>query len=138
MKFSITDIFGKCEQIRTVVALKQSLNGSQKMISLPLKTLCRSSHPEMFLVKGVLKIRSKFTGEHPCQSVISVKLLCNFIEITLRHGCSPVNLLHISRTSISKNISGWLFLSVIDNAMSNYGLHQVVQELPSKCIKNSS
>ena len=26
------------------------------------------------------------------------KLLCNFIEITLRHGCSPVNLLHIFRT----------------------------------------
>ena len=44
----------------------------------------------MFLVKGVLKICSKFTGENPCQSVISMKLLCNFIEITLRHGCSPV------------------------------------------------
>ena len=27
--------------------------------------LYRSSHPEMFLEKGVLKICSKFTGEHP-------------------------------------------------------------------------
>ena len=27
-----------------------------------------------------------------------VALLCNFIEITLRHGCFPVNLLHIFRT----------------------------------------
>ena len=35
----------------------------------------RSSHPEVFLRKGVLKICSKFTGEHPCQSVISIKLL---------------------------------------------------------------
>ena len=26
----------------------------------------RSSHPEVFLGKGVLKIYSKFTGEHPC------------------------------------------------------------------------
>ena len=26
--------------------------------------------------------------EHPCQNVISIKLFCNFIEITLRHGCS--------------------------------------------------
>ena len=34
------------------------------------------------------------TAEHQCQSVISIKLFCNFIEITLRHGCSPVNLLH--------------------------------------------
>ena len=25
-------------------------------------------------------------------------LLCNFFEITLQHGCSPVNLLHIFRT----------------------------------------
>ena len=32
----------------------------------------RSSHPEVFLVKDVLKICSKFTGEHPCQSVISI------------------------------------------------------------------
>ena len=53
----------------------------------------RSSRPEVFLRKGVLKICSKFTGEHPCQSVISIKLLCNFIEITLRHECFPVNLL---------------------------------------------
>ena len=35
----------------------------------------RSSHPEVFLRKGVLKICSKFTGEHPCRSVISIKLL---------------------------------------------------------------
>ena len=39
-----------------------------------------------------------------------VALLCNFIEITLRHGCSPVNLPHIFRRSFSKNTSGWLLL----------------------------
>ena len=33
-----------------------------------------------------------------------------FIEIALRHGCSPVNLLHIFRTPFLKNTSGWLFL----------------------------
>ena len=42
------------------------------------------------LRKGVLKVCSEFTGEHPCQSAISIKLICNFMEITLRHGCSPV------------------------------------------------
>ena len=36
--------------------------------------------------------------------------LCNFIEITLRHGCSPVNLLHIFRTPFTKNTSGQLLL----------------------------
>ena len=54
----------------------------------------RSSHPEVFLRKGVLKICSKYTGEHSCRSTISIKLQRNFIEIWLRHGCSHVNLLH--------------------------------------------
>ena len=54
-----------------------------------------SVHPDVFLGKGVLKICSKFTGEH------SVKLLCNFTEITVRHGCSPVNLLDVFRTSFT-------------------------------------
>ena len=51
----------------------------------------RRSHPEVFSGKGVLKICSKFTGEHPCQSAVSIKLLCNFIETALWDGCSPVN-----------------------------------------------
>ena len=72
----------------------------------------RNGHPEVFLRKGVPKICGKFTGEHPCRSVISVKLLCNFIEIALRHGCSPVNLLHISRTPFPRNTSGWLLLEI--------------------------
>ena len=33
----------------------------------------RSSHPVVLLGKGVLKICSKFTREHPCQSAISIK-----------------------------------------------------------------
>ena len=70
----------------------------------------RSSHPEVFIEKGVPKICSKFTGEYPWRSVISIKLLCNFIEITLRHGCSPVNLLYIFRAPFPKNTSGRLFL----------------------------
>ena len=54
----------------------------------------------MFLGKCIPKICSKFTGEHPCRSVISIKLLYSFIENALRHGCSPVNLFHISRTPL--------------------------------------
>ena len=40
----------------------------------------RSSRPEVFLRKGVLKICSKFTGEHPCRTAISIKLLCNLFK----------------------------------------------------------
>ena len=35
----------------------------------------------------------------------------NLIKIVLRHGCSPVNLLHIFRTPFPKNISGRLLLT---------------------------
>ena len=70
----------------------------------------RSSSPEIFLRKCVLKMRSKSTGEHPCRSVVSIKLLCNIIEITFQHGCSTVKLLQIFKTPIPKNTSGGLLL----------------------------
>ena len=65
----------------------------------------------MFLGKGVLKICRKFTGEHTCRTVISIKLQSNFIETTFRHGYSPVNLLHISRKRFYKNTSRGLLLT---------------------------
>ena len=71
------------------------------------KINCRINPPE----KSILKICIKFIGEHPCRSVISVKLQNNFIEITLRHGCSPVNLLHIFKTHCLKNTPGGLLLN---------------------------
>ena len=71
----------------------------------------RSNHQEVLLGKGVLKICSKFTEEHPCRSAISIKLFWNFIEIARRHGFSPVNLLlHILRTLFLRSTSSWLLL----------------------------
>ena len=46
--------------------------GLEKNIFL-LFSIFRSSHLEMFLVKGFLKTCSKFIGEQPCRSVISIK-----------------------------------------------------------------
>ena len=77
--------------------------------------IIRSSHPEMFLAKKVLKICGKLTGKHSRRSAISInllcKLLCKFIEITLRRGCSPLSLLDIFRTFFLKNTSWWLLLN---------------------------
>ena len=56
------------------------------------------------------KVTSKVTGEHPFRSVISIDLQSNFVEIALRHGCFPVNLLHIFRTLFYKSTSGRLLL----------------------------
>ena len=68
----------------------------------------------MFTRKGILKICSKFTGEHPCRIVISRQLLCNFMEIVLLHGCSLVNLLHILRTPLIKNTCARLLLNMLN------------------------
>ena len=45
----------------------------------------RSSTPEVFLQKRVPKKCSKFIGDYPTRSLISIKLLYNFIEIALHH-----------------------------------------------------
>ena len=74
----------------------------------------RSNPPEVFLEKAVLKICSKFTREHPYQSVISIKFRCNFIELKLRDLHSPVNLLHISGKPFDKNTCGGLLLSSVN------------------------
>ena len=89
------------------------------------KTLMFSKrgHPQVFLGKGVLKICSKFTGKQPCRSVISIELLCNFVEVTLWHGCSPVNLLHFFRTAFYKNIYGALLLCFHWVYKKNIGLN---------------
>ena len=87
------------------------------------------------LGKGILNICSKFTGEHPCQCTISIKLQSNFIEIALRHGSSPVDLLHIFRTIFLKDTSRGLFLIVINIAtvaiFQSYHLRNFIQLLLS-------
>ena len=74
---------------------------------MAVRQYSRSSHLEVFLGKGVLKIWSKFTGEHPCSSV-------SLIHCTSPYGCSPVMYkiccMPVFRTHFSKNTSGWLLL----------------------------
>ena len=93
----------------------------------------RSSRREVLLKEGVLKLCSIFTGERTYRSVISIKLLSNFIEITLWHGCSPVHLLHIFRAPFSKNTSGRLLLNLVVNVSSfkEEGVENQVVTCPS-------
>ena len=99
------------------------------------------------LMKRVLKICSKFTGEHPCQSGISIKLQTSFNEIALQHGCSPENycifskqlfvrttyLLHIFRTPFPKTTSGWLLLN--DSLMKSFFWSAALEEIWLKSFK---
>ena len=85
------------------------------------KVTLRSSRPEVFFRKGVLKICSKFTGEHSCRSLISINLQSNFIEITIWHGCSPVILLHIFRTPFLEHL--WTATSEPSLLVYRYSIH---------------
>ena len=59
----------------------------------------------------------------------------HFIEITLRHGCSPVDLLHIFRTLFPKNTSGRLVLDMVEFKSLQVNvpfLYSLVFTLPEK------
>ena len=100
-----------------------------------LRANLRSSHQEVFLGKRILKICSKFTGQHTCQSVISIKLQSIFTEITIRHGCSPVNLLHFFRAAFLKNTYWWLLLGNITKTENSI---QVNTNLLGTTLKNNT
>ena len=55
---------------------------TQEIITISRQS--RSSRPEMFIGKDVLKKCRKFTGEHPCRSAISIKLLANLLKLHFR------------------------------------------------------
>ena len=94
------------------------------------------SHPAVFLEKSVLKICSKFTGEHPCWSVISVTLLCDFIEITLRHECSPINLVLIFRIPFHKNTSQEMLLNKSSNKIPKIIITTIIATIKLNLLKN--
>ena len=101
---------------KTLELLEMSIrNGSVKDILVSITRFSRSSPPEVFLGRSVLKICSKFTREQPCRNAISIKLQRNFIETALRYGCFPVNLQHIFRTPFPKTTSGGLLLLFTTN-----------------------
>ena len=100
---------GRTQKIQTIYVCHMNSLFTLNL-GLMVTDMCRNSPPQEFSRKGVLKICSRFTGEQPCRRVISIKLLWNFLKIALRHGCSPVNLLHIFKAPFYKNTSGGLVL----------------------------
>ena len=70
----------------------------------------KSSPPEVFLRE--LKICRKYTGVHPCDF--------NKVAKQLRHGCSPVNLLHIFRTPFPMNTSGGMLLELKSSSIHRH------------------
>ena len=114
----------------------------------------RSNRPHVFLKKIFWKYAANLqenTHAEVAISIISVSVMIslarqdenwfmsyctvgalvrsNFIEITPRHGYSPVNLLHIFRTSFLKYTSGRLLLAIISFKGSTVNL--LIRKTPS-------
>ena len=84
-------------------------------VLLDFFAIFRSSPPEMFLGKGVLKKMQLIYRRTPMPKCDFNKVSINFIEITLRHRFSQVNLLHIFRIPFLKNNSGQLLLTFCEH-----------------------
>ena len=79
--------------------------------------------------RGVL---SKTCSENMQQIYMRTHMQSNFIKITLRHGSSTVNLLHIFRKPFSRNTSWWLLLQEV--IKSSY-FQELLQILLSKFFR---
>ena len=88
--------------------VKSKLKGRSKLTETYYKY--QKQPPRGVLRKTCSESMQQIYRRTPMLNVTSIRLLCNFIEITLRHGCSPVNLLSIFRTRFTKNTSGLLLL----------------------------
>ena len=74
----------------------------------------RSSHPEVFCKKGVLRNFAKFIGKHLCQMLFFFNKVAGLRPATLLkkslwHRCFPVNFAKYLRTPFLQNTSNGCF-----------------------------
>ena len=89
---------------------------------------CRSSRPEVFCEKDVLRNFAKFTGKHLCQSLFFNKIAglrpATLLKNRLWHRCFPVNFAKFPRTTFLTEHLRWLLLLlqelIIDFAVFKY------------------
>ena len=84
-----------------------------------VEPLRRSSRPEVFSKKGVLRNFAKFTGKHLCQSLFFNKVAdlrsAALLKKRLWHRCFPVNFEKFLRTPFIIEHLRWLLLSLVDS-----------------------
>ena len=66
------------------------------------KLTFRSTPPEVFYKKGVLKNFAKFTGKHLCQSLFFNKVRATLLKMRLCHRCFNVTFARFLGTTFSK------------------------------------
>ena len=84
-----------------------------------VEPLRRSSRPEVFSKKGVLRNFAKFTEKHLCQSLFFNKVAdlrsAALLKKRLWHRCFPVNFEKFLRTPFIIEHLRWLLLSLVDS-----------------------
>ena len=87
-------------------------------IFLNLDSLMRSSRPEVFYKKGVLRNFAKYTGKQLCQSLFFNKVadlsLATLLKKRLWHRCFPDNFAKFRRTFFLAEHLRWLLLYLIN------------------------
>ena len=77
----------------------------------------RSSRPEVFCRKGVLRDFTKFTGKHLCESLYLIKVAgrgpATLLKKRLWQRCFPVNFVKFLRTPFFKEHLWWLLLNFV-------------------------
>ena len=91
------------------------------------KPLIRSSRPEVFCKKFVLRNFAKFTEKHLYQSLFFNKV--SFLKKRLQYRCFPVNFVKFLRKSFLIEYLWWLFL-FIDGAIPLHNLEFSKKEVP--------
>ena len=74
---------------------------------------------QRYLIHLIIPVNKKHFAKH-----FRICFLDCLIEITLRHGCSPINLLHIFRTPFYKKTSGGLLLEFKTTTVGRHFLHK--------------
>ena len=115
--------FGKClagntnfsalikELLQKVQTLTNKLRDQKYSI-----LLLRTSRPEVFCKKGVLRNFTKFTGKHLCQSLFFNKVAglrpATLLKKRLWHRCFPVNFVKFLRTPFFIEHLWWLLFFI--------------------------
>ena len=94
---------------------EQFWNVLRESNSFGLIWLVRSSSPEVFCKKGVLRNVTKFTGKHLCQSLFLNKVAglrpVTLLKMRVWHRCFSVNFAKFLRTLFIIEHLWWLFLT---------------------------
>ena len=89
------------------------LNALEKINSMYFQgiSLVKSSRPEVFCKKCVLRNFTKFTGKHLCQSLFFNKETFSLLKKRLWHRCFPVDFAKFLKTPFLTEHLRWLLLT---------------------------